>query len=99
MLEKEIEKYLCDQIKKVGGMCDKFTSPNRRSVPDRLVTLPFQPMFLVECKAPKKKATEAQERDHNRRRQLGVTVYVVDSKESVDKLLLYRLPVENDYAH
>lgn len=99
MLEKEIEKYLCDQIKRVGGTCEKFTSPNKRSVPDRLITLPYQPMFFVECKAPNKKPTEAQARDHNKRHELGVSVYVIDSKEAVDTLLLYRLPVENDYAH
>ena len=99
MLEKDIEKYLCDQIKKVGGTCEKFTSPNKRFVPDRLITLPFQPIFFVECKAPKKKPTEAQERDHQRRRDMGVHVYVIDSKESVDTLLLYRLPVDGDYAH
>lgn len=100
MLEKEIEKYLCDQIKRVGGICEKFTSPNKRSVPDRLVTLPFMPMFFVECKALKKKPTEAQIRDHIRRGELGVSVYIIDSKEAVDLLLLYKLPaLGGDNAH
>lgn len=41
MLEKKIEERLRTRVEKVlGGIAFKFTSPNRRSVPDRLVLLP-----------------------------------------------------------
>ena len=38
--EKDIEKYLRDEIKKVGGIAYKFVSPGNSGVPDRLVLLP-----------------------------------------------------------
>lgn len=83
MLEKQVEAYLVKRIKLLGGMAEKFTSPGRRAVPDRIVTLPNRIIF-VELKAPNKKPTENQLRDHERRRALGQTVLVLDSKEAVD---------------
>lgn len=87
MLEKDIEAYLVKRCKEQGWMCEKFTSPQRRSVPDRIVTLPGGQIVFVELKAPGKKPTEAQERDHAKRRGMGVRVYVADSKETVDLII------------
>lgn len=84
MLEKTIEKKLCQRIKALGGECEKFTSPGRRSVPDRLVTLPGGIIIFIEVKAPGKKPTDNQSRDHERRRALGCTVLVIDSSEGID---------------
>lgn len=39
MLEKKVEEHLCKKVKEFGGIAYKFTSPQRRSVPDRLVLL------------------------------------------------------------
>lgn len=39
MLEKDIEAHLTKKVKVAGGVAYKFTSPQRRSVPDRLVLL------------------------------------------------------------
>lgn len=39
MLEKKVEEHLCKRVKEAGGIAYKFTSPQRRSVPDRLVLL------------------------------------------------------------
>lgn len=78
-LEKEIERAFNKRIKELGGTSEKFTSPGRRSVPDRLVTMPGGDMFFVELKAEGKKPTEAQERDHARRRSMGCDVYVIDN--------------------
>jgi len=84
MLEKTIETALVKKVKGLGGMCEKFTSPARRSVPDRIITLPEGQIIFVECKAPGEKPTDAQQRDHNRRRALGFDVRVIDSMEQVD---------------
>jgi len=81
MLERDIERALCKRVKELGGMCEKFTSPGKRSVPDRLVTLPGPRYIFVELKAPGKKPTEAQKKDHERRRALGCDVRVIDSME------------------
>lgn len=84
MLERDIEQYLVRRIKRLGGMAEKFTSPGRRSVPDRLVTLPGNRIIFVELKAPGKRPTDNQFRDHQRRLELGCDVLVLDSKEAVD---------------
>ena len=87
VLEKTIEAYLVKRIHSLGGECEKFTSPARRSVPDRIVTMPGGKIIFVELKSPGKKATELQERDHQRRREMGFDVRVIDSKEGVDALV------------
>lgn len=81
MLENRVEKALVKRVKDLGGMCEKFTSPGRRSVPDRLVTLPGGRIIFVECKAPGKEPTITQQRDHKRRRLLGCDVRVIDNIE------------------
>lgn len=84
MLEKTIENALIRKVKSLGGTCEKFTSPGKRSVPDRLVTLPGNRIIFVECKAPRKLPTEKQALDHKKRRILGCDVRVIDSLEQVE---------------
>lgn len=84
MLESKIEAALIRRVKALGGLCEKFTSPGRRSVPDRIVTLPGGRVIFVELKAPGKVPTENQKRDHDRRRMMGCDVRVIDSLEAVD---------------
>ena len=81
MLEKQIEKALVQTVKALGGLAEKFTSPNKRSVPDRLITLPGGRIIFVEVKAPGKKPTLKQDLDHQKRRALGCDVRVIDSME------------------
>jgi hypothetical protein len=87
MLERDIEEYLVRAVRQIGGSCEKFTSPNRRAVPDRLVLMPGGRIWFVELKAPGKKPTAMQERDHAKRRELGFRVKVIDSVEGVDNFL------------
>lgn len=84
MLESAIERAFVARVKSLGGMAEKFTSPGRRSVPDRLVTLPGGVIIFVELKRPGGKPTVAQLRDHERRLSLGCDVRVIDSLEAVD---------------
>lgn len=99
MRESVIEKYLHKQVVAAGGWTDKFVSPGRPNVPDRIVTWPGEMVAFprskksyrlsakidfVECKAPGEKARPAQVRDHDRRRCMGATVLVLDTKELVD---------------
>lgn len=86
MRESQIEARLVRRIREAGGVAYKFTSPARRSVPDRLCVMPGGVTFFVECKRPGEKPTEAQEREHARLRALGHRVYVVDSYRLVDLL-------------
>ena len=84
MLECEVENTLVKRVKQLGGTCEKFTTPGRRSVPDRLVTLPGNKIIFVELKAPGEKPTKKQLRDHQRRRALGCDVRVIDNKEDAN---------------
>lgn len=83
MLERDIERAFVARVRALGGMADKFTSPGKRSVPDRLVTLPGGRVLFVELKAPGKKPTPGQLKDHERRRALGCDVRVIDTLEAV----------------
>ncbi len=81
MLEKDIEKALCKRVKELGGLCEKFTSPGRRSVPDRLITLTSGKIVFVGVRNVGKQPTDARARDHERRRALGCDVRVINTME------------------
>jgi hypothetical protein len=84
MFERDIEKALVARVKRLGGTCEKFVSPANRSVPDRLITLPGGQIIFVECKAPGKRPTLAQQRDHNKRKALGCDVRVISTLEAAN---------------
>lgn len=90
--ESDVEEYLVKRVAALGGVAEKFTSPSRRSVPDRIVLWPRGRIEFVECKAPGEPPTSAQLRDHERRRSLGFDVFVVDSYEAVAAYLLETPP-------
>ena len=83
MLEKEIEKYLREQVKLRGGVAFKFTSPGNVGVPDRMVLFPNGKIIFIELKATGKKTSKIQDIQIKRIRDLGFDVYVIDSKEGV----------------
>jgi hypothetical protein len=83
-LEKTVEQALVRRVKSLGGMCEKFTSPGRRSVPDRIVTMPDGRIIFVELKKPGAKPTEMQMRDHAKRRAMGCDVRVIDTVEDAN---------------
>lgn len=84
MLESKIEAHLVKRVKDAGGTAYKFTSPQRRSVPDRLVLMPGGRATFVECKASGQRPTDAQAREHARLWALGFPVLVVDSIAAVE---------------
>lgn len=83
MKESTIEAYGVREIERAGGTCEKFKTPGRRSVPDRICSLRPGKVFFIEFKAPGKRPTPAQTRDHERRRARGFRVYVVETKGRV----------------
>jgi hypothetical protein len=87
-LEAHIETYFVERIEAAGGMAEKFVSPGCRGVPDRLVTWPaygWARMHLVELKTIGGQLESWQERDHERRRKLGVHVFVIWTRQQVDE--------------
>lgn len=87
MLEREIEAYLRDEVKRLGGIAYKFVSPGNDGVPDRLVCLPGGEVAFVELKAPGKKPTPLQERQIERLDLLGFTTFILDSRGAVDQFI------------
>lgn len=89
MLEKDIERKVCEYAKASGVDHYKFTSPGRAAVPDRMFITAGGHIWFCEFKREGQKPTPAQEREHARLRSRGVRVYVVDNvadgKEMVDK--------------
>jgi hypothetical protein len=82
MRERDVEAALVAAVEAAGGLALKFTSPGRRSVPDRIVILPGKPVVFVECKAPGAQLTAAQSRERQRIHAAGGLVYIVDSVEA-----------------
>ena len=85
--ESAIERYLVEKVAAAHGVAYKFTSPQRRNVPDRIVILPDRAICFVECKAVGKGVTEAQARELTRLHNLGCHVAVVNNVSDVDELI------------
>ena len=79
LLEKEIEKKVCDYAKKKGFYVRKFTSPCARAVPDRLFITPMGKVFFIEFKRTGEKPTLHQLREHRMLKEVNALVVVVDN--------------------
>lgn len=84
MREALIEARLKEAVKQSGGRCLKWSSPSQRGVPDRICVMPGGRIVFVELKAPGKKPTPLQAHLHDRLRELGADVRVIDSVEAAD---------------
>lgn len=87
MLEKEIEKYFKDQIKKQGGRTYKFVSPGNSGVPDRIVFLPGGRLFFIEIKRENEKPRALQKSQIRKLRALGQDVRVLAGIDQVEEFL------------
>ncbi len=86
--EENIENYLVRRVEESGGMCEKFVSPGRRGVPDRIVTWRrhgFAQIHFIELKTLGGKLKPWQEADHARRRRFNCFVRVLWTKQMVDE--------------
>ena len=87
-MEKDEEKYLIDQVERIGGMCIKFPPLFFRGFPDRIVLAPVAIIVFVETKARGKKPSLIQRKVHARLRRLGFRVEVLDNHEDIDGFIL-----------
>lgn len=84
MTEKDVERRLVQQVRRIGGKAYKFVSPGNNGVPDRLICLPGGRVTFVELKAPGKLPRPVQVHQIDFLRGLGFRVEVLDNKEAVD---------------
>lgn len=87
MKEKYIEQKLVTAVKKLGGICPKFTSPGLDGVPDRLVLLPGGKMAFIELKAPGEKMRPLQVRRKKQLERIGFRVYCIDNTTQIGGIL------------
>lgn len=87
MREREIEKKLRLGVINKGGECYKWTSPNNRGVPDRIVIMPGGKVYFVEVKAEDGKLSPVQKAQLRRLNKLGCRVRVLYGLAEVDSFL------------
>lgn len=84
MKEREVEQYFIRRVREAGGLQRKFVSPGHANVPDRICGFPLHRFAFVELKRPGAEPRPGQVREHQKWRDLGFLVFVIDAKEAVD---------------
>ena len=87
MKESTIEKHLVTQVKALGGMAYKFTSPAHRGVADRVVCLPDGQTWFVELKAPGGRLSELQKIFQSDMARMNQRYVCLWNKEQVEEWL------------
>jgi len=87
MKESTIEKHLVTQVKALGGMAYKFTSPAHRGVADRVVCLPDGQTWFVELKALGGRLSELQKIFQSDMARMNQRYACLWSKEHVEEWL------------
>lgn len=77
MMEKEIEKILVREVKRLGGRAYKWVSPGNDGVPDRIVILPGEKPYFVELKSEAGRLSPLQMVQIDRLKALQQLVFVV----------------------
>jgi len=77
MLEREIEKVLVAEVKKLGGRAYKWVSPGNDGVPDRIVIFPDKAPIFMELKTSTEKLSALQKVQCKRLIDLGQRVEVI----------------------
>lgn len=87
MAEKHVEAYLKKRVEALGGLCLKFVSPSRRGVCDRILISATGNTFYVELKFGSNGLSVQQQLFQEELTNRSVTMYVLASKEQVDKFI------------
>ena len=75
--EKDIEKWIGDQVMTMGCLWLKWTSPGNAGVPDRIVILPGGRVVFAEIKTRYGKVAPIQEHTIGKMREMGCSVHLV----------------------
>ena len=84
--ESFLERQLKRQVEGKGAKFCKFISPGLRGVPDRLVLIQGQALF-VEMKRPGEELDPLQRKRKAELEALGFKVYVVDSPMAIHQFM------------
>lgn len=86
-IEKQLEAKLKREVRKLGGEAIKFYNPFHTGLPDRIVFLPDERMFLVELKSTKGKLSPRQQKVQKDFAVLGFTVHVANTHEKLNRFI------------
>ena len=85
--EKVIERKLVEAVKANGGMCIKLLCDNLLGLPDRMVLMPHSKIAFVELKTTGQKPRRIQVFMHDRLRNLGFRVEVIDTTKGINDFI------------
>lgn len=86
--EKDLDKKLVNEVKKLGGWCIKFVCLHITGLPDRICLMPGGFIFFAEIKTTGEKPKLIQLVVHEKLRKLGFEVIVIDNSETLKNALL-----------
>lgn len=85
--EKAIERYLVKRVKAMGGICLKYSNPGEVGYPDRLCIFPNGVSRWVELKSKGEELRAIQLNRIARLLRMDHSVWVCDSKQTIDNLI------------
>lgn len=85
--EKDIERKLVELVKINGGMCIKLLCDQLIGLPDRMCLFPGHKIVFVELKTTGRKPRRIQLYIHEKLRQLGFRVEIIDTIEGVKQFI------------
>ena len=86
MRERDIEKQLTVEVKKRGGLCEKWIS-GTAGWPDRIVLMPDGKIAFVEVKRTGEVPRPLQVHRMQQLLNLGFDVYVLDAEDQIGGIL------------
>ena len=88
MLEKVIERKMCELVWQHGGLTYKFTSPGYLGVPDRVVVTPRGAVWFIEVKSEKGRLTKIQKWRKQELEKRNANVRVVQGWEEAKAFVI-----------
>lgn len=85
--EKDVERKLVELVKINGGMCIKLLCDQLIGLPDRMCLFPGHKIVFVELKTTGRKPRRIQLYIHEKLRQLGFRVEIIDTIEGVKQFI------------
>lgn len=87
-MEKDLERWLGQELKKLGCIYMKFVSPGNEGVPDRIIVMPGGDVLFIELKSETGRLSHTQAFQIARLRQKGAMVKIVSNKTEALELLV-----------
>lgn len=87
VLEKDIEAWLNEKVKGMGGLSFKFVSPNNPGVPDRIYIFPGGRVYFVELKTEMGRMSNIQKWQRQRLQDMGCRFRLVKGMEQAKEFI------------